>query len=274
MTFGRILIVLFMTVNLFLVAKKEVEKDESLTIKRVLKFVLSPVLFPYALFVFGYIYFYPEFYTFASWSPSPGLISNFFMLVLFSTAFNLVIVYYFPEDSINVTNNEDIRKIATSQNRTRLAIVTSASASLKASFTEEILYRFQGLFVTLTVIGLFEYFFPNTVTSFASLLPSWLTLGVANQIPALAFAGLFITNALFAVIHLLDAYGKWKFVWLHRVLLAWFYGWVFVIALIQFGFVGAFVVHFLLDFVLLTPVFIIRFNQIAKEYWDEKYGPI
>lgn len=274
MTFGRILVILIMSLNLFLTVRKELKKNEPITIKRILNFILMPGIFPFGLFVYGYIYFYPEFYTFISWNLSADLVSKAFWLILASMIMNGFALHFFPDKTIVIDDKDSVEKIVNSDNRKRDAIITATTASLNAGFVEEMLFRFTGFFVMLVVINLFEYFIPFSITSFILLTPSWLTLGVEGMIPTIPFAALFLSNLIFAVVHLIGPDGKWNLAWTHRSVVAWFFGWVIVMALIQLGFAGAIFAHFLIDLILFVPLFVVRFEQITKKYWDKKYGPI
>lgn len=275
MSFGRILVILIVSLALYLTVKKEIKKeikkDKPFTTKRVIKLILFPFVLLYGLFMYGYIYLYPEFYTFLAWNLSPDLITKASWLILVAMVVNGFMLYYLPDKTIDILNEDDIASIAHSDNRKRDAIISATILSLKAGLKEEIIFRFSGFFVLLAVVSLFDQFAPFSITNLVLLSPSWLSLEVEGMIPATPFTALFLSNLIFAVLHLESADGKWKITWIHRVVFSWFFGWVYVLALIQLGFAGAVFTHFIIDLISFVPLFVVRFEQIAKKYWNRTY---
>lgn len=237
----------------------------------ILKFVLVPGLFPFVFFVYGYAFQYPAFYTFLAWNPAGGLTLMFILLVSIKMIINMYIFNYFPEEVVIIDESQIERVV--NLNRRILSASQAFLVSLKAGYSEELLFRFIAFFTFLALIKLSDMFLGLSLSSPFLLFPSWLSLGVGLVLSPAVFAAFFLANLLFALIHLLDEEGKPQFAQIQGVIFAWFMGWVITLALIQFGLLGAMVVHLLADFILFWPLFYVKFEYVTKRYWEKKYGP-
>lgn len=186
---------------------------------------------------------------------------------------NMILVHFFPEETLTIPKSSDRREIALCNNRSLFGINTAARVSIGAGVSEELLFRFTGFFTFLAIFNLVETVFGLSLSTAFLWFPSWISLGAGLLMPASAFAAFFVSNVLFAVIHNFDDKGKFSLKMLHKPLFAWILGWIITIAILQFGFLGAVAIHFLADFILFSPLFAIRFNQIADQYWVDQYGP-
>ncbi len=271
MTFWTVVVLIFVTLNtLYSIAR--FLKNKAINTWLLIKLLVLPGIFPYGLFVYGFIYQFPAFYTLLAWNPTLWFFAMFILVIVVMMISNLTLAIIFNEHAVDVTKEDVKRDIANSHNRLGEAVKTALAISISAALSEESIFRFIMFFACLTLLEAWGAVFGLVLINTIATLPLWLSLGVGAMIPAPAFAALFIINVVYALAHLMGADGKFH-PWFHKVIYTWFFGWVVIMALVQFGFVGAILVHFLMDFILMIPLVKRDFDQVAEAYWNSKYGP-
>lgn len=274
MNFGQIAVLLFVSIWFILLCVGAYTKKPNLNpFWRILKLVIIPGIFPFSLFVYGYLHLFPGLLSAIVWQVSWSLFPAYWVSILVLLIFNLWLLNFYPESTITVASESDRRKIALDKNRKWHAILNSALTSLKAGVLEEIIFRFFGFVVFLTLIVVVKSLGTLSLGTLFLLLPAWLSLGMSHFLPANIFGAFFISNLLFALIHLFDGNAKIDIKWVHRPIVAWILGWTLTFVFLKYGILGAIFFHFLADFILFTPLFVVRYDQIAKMYWAQRYGP-
>lgn len=266
MGFGQILVLAFVAFNFFAFIWKQIFPKDST--KSGLSRLMSAVFAGTFLFAFirGYLFtagaFVPLFINFAG---NLMFWKQILVIIILATILNIILVKVFP--GLILQHSSADEKETAAKYGTISRIFGPLVVSLQAGLTEEYLYRFI-LFTTIQplvflVAPLFNLGF------LVSLVPGWLTLSSGIMFAAPVFVAALIVNVMFAYPH--HTTNISKHMW-HRVIAAWFLGWITFQALIFYGFLGAVVIHFLVDFVLLVPVSYFSTKLLADAYWKEKYG--
>lgn len=272
MTFWTVIVLIFVTTNtLFAVLGYLKKKGHPVSFWLIVRLLIAPGIFPYALFIYGFIHHYPAFYTLIAWNPTLLFFAMFTLVVAVMMVSNLIATGILNEHVVVVSTEEGKRAVANSRHRLLDAVQIAHSISAKAGFYEELIFRFTLFFACLSLLKLWEVTFGLGLINTVTAVPLWLSLGAGALLPATAFTALFLLNVLFAIAHLQDEKGKFHF-WPHKVIYTWFFGWVVIIALVQFGFVGAILVHYLMDFILMTPLVKQDLDEVKEEYWNTRYG--
>lgn len=275
MNIGQIAVILSVAIYFILFCLGAYAKKPNLNpFWRILKLVIIPGIFPFTIFVYGYLHLFPGLLSSIIWQASWSLFPAYWVTIVVLMLFNLWLLKFHPELTITVAKEADRRQIARDQNRTGQAIVIAAATSLKAGVLEEILFRFFGFVVFLTLIVVVKGLTTLSLGALILLLPAWLSLGMSHILPANIFGALFISNLIFALIHLFDSNAKIEIRSVHKPIVAWILGWTLTFVYLKYGILEAIFFHFLADFILFTPLFIVRFDQIAEKYWTERFGPV
>ncbi len=214
------------------------------------------------LFVYSILFspssFVPKFF---SWATISGFWSLFWVTVLSCTLFALFYIYVFQKELIAKLSPSERRDLVFSKNRLYDSFVGSLRPSISAGLLEEYLYRFY-FFIILQPVVAFVLGLINMLTVL-SFFPQWLFLGAVSLVTPSVFITALILNFLFALAH--KEVGEKRNLW-HRVIMAWFMGWVFFIAIVNFGLLGAILCHILADVVEFTVMTLFLSKLVEDDY--------
>ncbi len=221
-----------------------------------LSFVTSG-LFIYAFFI-SKTTFIPAFFI---WTTVVGFWSLFWFATVACTIFEVFYLYIFRKRILGEMSSSDRRDLALSNDKFYMSFISILPTSISAGLIEEYLFRFL-FFLTLQPVVSFILGFVN-ISAAVSLIPQWLFLGAGVGVMPAVFLTALILNFFFALAH--KRHGDKDNLW-HRVIMAWFMGWILFIALVNFGLLGAMLLHILVDIVELTIMTYLVTKLVEHEY--------
>lgn len=266
MTLGQILVLSFVALNFIsFVFKTLFSKESNWSFAKRIGLSLLFGVVPLVLFILGYLFIPGSFV--------PGLISfsapisfwkTTFLVVLSTVVFNILITIFFPNFFKDAIDKDGTRDLIWAGMKPLKWIVLHFS--INAGLFEEYIFHFV-YFVSLQPVVFFVVSY--LPIDLVMTLPHWLTLGSASLFSTPVLITAFFINIYFAYLHSswLDKKNLW-----HRVIFAWFLGWIGFQSLLYLGLLGAMILHTAIDFCALYPPVRLTAEKLVHDYWKGKYG--
>jgi len=254
------LVLVFSILNIIIKLKKE-----KISTKRVLSLLLIPVIFPLGMFVYGYIIYPASFIpAFALWGFSWNLMFYAGVCIVFMIMFQLMVTgLKYRSTAKDFT--PQIWAAISQEGLWKSSLKSGFGLALSTGIVEEILFRFiiiTALFPLITVLGgVFS------LSAIVSAIPPWLSLWASTSVSAPLFLAALVSNIIFCFLHVYEIgnHGVVNKEYWFRPFYTWFPSWVFFLFMINFGILGAIIIHFVYDLIGLVLGFYRIFDLINKD---------
>ena len=245
-------------------------KGRNLTWKLALPLVISPVIFPMGLFIYGYFFspivFVPSL---LSWNFSWQPIIVWMIYLVVMLVLQWFLMRKFHERSKKALKQKDIREMNETRSDLWLGFKSVFVTAAVAGVYEEILFRFIMMTALYPIV---VYLFPVAIVGLIDSVPGWIVLWSNSLVSPHLFTTACIMTVIFSYLHIFirdeKKNGDLKGIYRLRFLTVWFPAWLDFIFMVRFGLLPAITFHFFGDLLGMGMGIYWYIKRLRKEIED------